>query len=443
MSFSRRRFLRTAGRGFTFGLLTPGLLVACSGPQAPVASTQTPPPAVSSAKPINFWFTVKGGDAYAATYQQLADQFNKSQTTYSVSAKAMSIPANSSVLEQVTTAIASNTQPDALAASAYLPWQFYAQGQAADVDDAVAQMQVKQTSADFDHGVLDILKYQGHYVGLPTGYDMLIPYYRKDIFAKYGISEPKTWDDLMRAGATLQQQGVYLFAQGSGQTGWQQMMCFIFNNGGGLYDEKGNVNATNPRNVEALTFLSELMKQKYISPSTAGLSDDDITRMFATAQAAIMYYHPGFPAQLSQLGANLQLLAPYIGPHGDKGTLYWVNNGLVFSKSANSAGGKAWLQWLVLNNGPLFWQGLARQAPTRKSDAANPYFANDVSRTIVQDWIPVGKTMASLDNELFPQLATLEGGTILPTLLNSVLQGDDPKQSLQTAQTAIEAMMQA
>ncbi len=442
MPFSRRRLLTRAGGGFAIGLLAPGLLAACGGPQAPTPSSP-PPTGGGVAKPVNFWFTVKGGDAYAATYQQLADQFNKSQSDYAVTVKPVTVSSNSSVIEQVTTAIASNTQPDAIAASAYLPWQFYSQGHAASLDDVVGHLQSSNKAADFDPGVLDVLKYQGHYVGLPTGYDILMPYYRKDIFAKYGIAEPKTWDDLMSVGAALQKQGVYLFAQGSGQTGWQQMMCLIFNNGGGLYDEKGNVNAANPRNVETLTFLSDLVKKKYISPSTAGLSDDDITRMFATDQAAIMYYHPGFPAQLSQLGANVQLLSPYAGPHGDKGTLYWVNNGLVFGKAPNPAGGKAWLEWLVLNNGPLFWQGLARQAPTRKSDATNPYFANDVARKIVQEWIPAGKTMATHDTELFPQLATLESSTVLPNLLNAILQGEDPTQALQTAQAAIQNIMQA
>ena len=44
---------------------------------------------------------------------------------------------------------------------------------------------------------------EGKQWGIPYTYYQWGIYYRKDIFDKYGISEPKTWDELLAASATL------------------------------------------------------------------------------------------------------------------------------------------------------------------------------------------------------------------------------------------------
>ena len=51
--------------------------------------------------------------------------------------------------------------------------------------------------------------------GVPYTYYQWGIYYRKDIFAKYDISEPKTWDDLLKASATLKENGVTPFTIGT------------------------------------------------------------------------------------------------------------------------------------------------------------------------------------------------------------------------------------
>ncbi|MEZ8823543.1 extracellular solute-binding protein [Vibrio amylolyticus] len=51
--------------------------------------------------------------------------------------------------------------------------------------------------------------------GVPYTYYQWGIYYRSDIFAQYGISEPKTWDELLAASATLKENGVAPFAIGT------------------------------------------------------------------------------------------------------------------------------------------------------------------------------------------------------------------------------------
>ena len=133
--------------------------------------------------------------------------------------------------------------------------------------------------------------------------------------------------------------------------------------------------------------------------------------------------------------------SPTTGPHGDKGALYWVNNCFAFSKSKDPDGGKAWIKWWAVNNGPLFYEGHAQQVPVRKSVAKNPYFDNDIAQRIQREWIPVGRTMGTHYPTLFPQLNSVEGVGELAVLVNDLLSGKDPKQALETAQKSIETIM--
>ncbi|MGY3570615.1 ABC transporter substrate-binding protein [Vibrio paucivorans] len=51
--------------------------------------------------------------------------------------------------------------------------------------------------------------------GVPYTYYQWGIYYRKDIFQQFGIAEPKTWDDLLKASATLKENGVTPFTIGT------------------------------------------------------------------------------------------------------------------------------------------------------------------------------------------------------------------------------------
>jgi multiple sugar transport system substrate-binding protein len=55
----------------------------------------------------------------------------------------------------------------------------------------------------------------GKQYGVPYTYYQWGVYYRKDIFAQYGISEPKTWEELKAASATLKQNNIAPFAIGT------------------------------------------------------------------------------------------------------------------------------------------------------------------------------------------------------------------------------------
>ena len=49
----------------------------------------------------------------------------------------------------------------------------------------------------------------GHLNALPTAYNAVVFYYNETIFSQYGLSVPKTWEDLKKAAQVLYPQGIY------------------------------------------------------------------------------------------------------------------------------------------------------------------------------------------------------------------------------------------
>lgn len=97
--------------------------------------------------------------------------------------------------------------------------------------------------------------------------------YRRDVFAKYGIDAKsiKTWDDFVRAGkkVTKKSGGAVKWTEsnitepgnGTGQV-LNNLELMINEQGGTLFDRKGNVTFDNPKTIKALKLLKSFRDQK-------------------------------------------------------------------------------------------------------------------------------------------------------------------------------------
>ncbi len=72
------------------------------------------------------------------------------------------------------------------------------------VDDVWADNGLNETLAS----AAGSMTIDGHKWGVPYTYYQWGVYYRKDLFEKYGISVPKTWDEFLAAGKTLSDNGI-------------------------------------------------------------------------------------------------------------------------------------------------------------------------------------------------------------------------------------------
>lgn len=128
--------------------------------------------------------------------------------------------------------------------------------------------------------------------GVPYTYYQWGIYYRKDIFDKYGIAEPKTWDELLAACKTLKENGVTPFTIGTKflwtAAGWFDYLDLRIN---GLQSHidlmEGRTAWTDPKVKEVFTKWAELIKPGYFLDNHASYSWQEAQPFMFNGKAAM------------------------------------------------------------------------------------------------------------------------------------------------------------
>jgi multiple sugar transport system substrate-binding protein len=415
--------LRHAGR---MGLAAVLLLALTAGGKAQVT--------------INFWDQIWGPPEYIDTAKKLVDQFNSEHPKIQV--KYRSVPW-SNWYQTYTTAIASGTAPDISTGAGYQAVQFSSMEAIRPMDDLIDELKQSGDLNDFSPGSVEKLRYDGHYVALPWNLDIRVWFYRKDAFAAANIQPPSNWSELRTAAKALTKDGKFGVV-GSGDTGGMHyVLSLILNNGGGLFTADRDLNLDSDRNREALNFYSDLVKDGSVHPASAGYDSDQRRRAFLQGQAAMMLDGPGFldtvPADQRDLYG---MLRPLTGPHGDKGTVFWVNNIMIYQQTKYPEEAKTFLKWWSKNQKPLWTEGHVRSLPARLSISKDPFFQQSEPRRIaIDDYVPIGKTTGAASPTIFPKLNAVEGDGVMMSLVQEILQGKDVSAAMSHAGDKLKAIL--
>ncbi len=128
--------------------------------------------------------------------------------------------------------------------------------------------------------------------GVPLEVSTFQIYYNKDLFSKYHLSPPTTWDQLISAARTLKQNGVTPFAAAGKDTWLLPLYADAFGAtryGGPAFEQKvlsGQATFTDPAYVDSLNVLNQL--KPYFPKDQMGLAETDVQTLFATGKAAMM-----------------------------------------------------------------------------------------------------------------------------------------------------------
>ena len=155
--------------------------------------------------------------------------------------------------------------------------------------------------------------------GVPYTYYQWGIYYRKDLFAKNGITEPKTWAELIAACAKLKAAGITPFAIGSKQTwptgGWFDYLNLRVN-GYEFHMEltAGKVPYTDKRVAAVFDRWDELVKPGYFLANHPSYMWQEALPAFVKGEAA-MYLMGNFAvAPMKQAGLTEEQLGFMVFP---------------------------------------------------------------------------------------------------------------------------------
>ncbi len=163
----------------------------------------------------------------------------------------------------------------------------------------------------------------GKLYAINTGADNLFTpriFYRKDIFEKYGIVVPKTWDEFLAACKTLKDNKIIpLTSYGAG--GWLINTCLlqqmIMNENPQVVNDliDGKTDLNNPVCISALNRAGLLFKEGYFAPGLLNMDFGASAQLFKDGKAA-MYIMFSFAIPEDTPTADI-MLWPSVNPNVD------------------------------------------------------------------------------------------------------------------------------
>lgn len=165
--------------------------------------------------------------------------------------------------------------------------------------------------ASFNQKVLDAGVYDGKIYGLPVAVSARLLFYRTDVLEAAGLSAPKTWDDLMTV-ATKTANPPELYGLGVPASGIEVdtfFNYFLYNNGGEILDASGKSMLSEPESVEALQYLTDLVKRGGSEPEPSGFTREQIIENFKAGQLAMYPTGPWLTAMIKADNPSMKFAA--------------------------------------------------------------------------------------------------------------------------------------
>jgi len=179
----RRRFARAA----VAGLALTGLLSACGGSGSGDSKSSGP-------VTLPFWGWANGQDA-------VVKAFNAAHKD--IKLKYTKVTDQLTMQKQLTNAVKAGNAPCLVQNTAEYVTTWVSQGALADISKYVSADKAK-----FNAGAWASAQVQGKSYGVPTSSAPAFTIYRTDVFTKYGLKAPTTWDEFIAAGKVLKKHGI-------------------------------------------------------------------------------------------------------------------------------------------------------------------------------------------------------------------------------------------
>lgn len=415
ISFVRRALLPA-------GLAAVLALAACSSGDAASPETTAPGDAQGAGDasgPLTVWVM---GDT-TAKFDELVAPF---VADTGIEVNTVAIPWDS-IDQKVTTAVASGDGPDVLQIGLSKLRTFADTGALLPLDEAALADYPNLAAANFVDGVAgDATAVGGQVVSVPWISDTRVLFYRSDILAEAGITEPPaTW-------AELREDAKILAGRGAGQYGyyipqWDSplpvQMTWAF--GGDIVDADGNVDFDTPEFREAVDLYTGL----YADGSVPTNSDFDQTQGFVSGIAPMLVSGPYLAAAIKDAAPDLDGTwgVTTLPKEKDNKALLGGSNLAVWGKTAHREGALALLDFLSQAETQVAWFEANGDLPTVKAALEDPALTGDPLVAVYAEQLANAKILP-----LVPNWDGETGKALLDALNSIVLTGADKDSAIAT-----------
>lgn len=179
------------------------------------------------------------------------------------------------------------------------PWlpEFASSGLLVPLDDLLAKR--GGIDPDFIGSAVNVCKYKGKLYAIPYVGNVQLFVYNKQLFEKYGLPEPKTWNDVLNAAKVIhEKEGIagYVFRASKGNPIVTNLLPIFWGKGVEVVDSEGNIDIDSPKAVEVFNFILEL--KKYTPEGTENYNSPEIKAALANKATAMSIVWPGWVPNL-------------------------------------------------------------------------------------------------------------------------------------------------
>ena len=179
------------------------------------------------------------------------------------------------------------------------PWlpEFADSGLLVPLDDLLAER--GGVDPDFIDSAVNVCKYKGKLYAIPYVGNVQLFVYNKKLFGKYGLKEPKTWDDVLEAAKVIyEKEGIagYVFRAAKGNPIVTNLLPIFWGKGVEIVDNNGNVDIDTPEAVEVFKFILEL--KKYTPKGVENYNSPEIKAALANEATAMSIVWPAWVPKL-------------------------------------------------------------------------------------------------------------------------------------------------
>ncbi|MGI3780154.1 MAG: ABC transporter substrate-binding protein [Janthinobacterium lividum] len=434
---SRRNFLQLGAAA----VAAPAVLAACSKSSGGAGGGG------SSSEALKFWNMPWGQTTFNPLDQKITEAYAPAtglpKVTYQVIQWA-------NFTQTFASAVASRTNPAVSSGGGTQVFQFEAQGGISYVDELYDTWKQNGLFDDFLPGLVDTLKLDKGYAAVPYNLDMRVIWYNKTLLEQAGAKVPTDWQSYLDAAAALKKNNIYGYGTGAGAgayTGQHALVCWMINNGGGLFDENKQPNCVTPENMEAVDFVLEMVSKGYVDPASSTYTSANVQSQWKAKKFGLGIDTGGLPDNIGgDIAKELVVTSPLKSPSGKTGALYFPNNIMIYKNNTNIKGTEAFLTYYYQNMAPLWTQNTGIGLPPLKSISKTPEFQADKNKVkIVDEWQPISKTWAAPGgNAQFLNVTTVDATPAMNVFAQSILGGKtDSKTALTALQNAVKATMKS
>lgn len=331
--------------------------------------------------------------------------------------------------QKISTSLLAGDAPDILYVGARWIAPFSQLGGLTSLEDYADQ--AKRDS--FPSGALQGNMFKGKLMGLPVAFSTKALYYRTDLIA----TPPTTWDELLADAQKVTADDPSVFGIGLpgaahvSTTG--QFFTFLYQAGGQVFDDQGNVALDSEAGIKALTYYTDFFTKYHVTPNPIEYNREQLPTLFKQGKIAMMINGPWGKSIMGVEPDNADVpYATAVLPCGERCGGIQVGDSVTISKDTKHPDEA----WAFID----YWTSLEAHTQYDLDGGLVPMVTGEQSNPAFQSafWQPYLDMIA----DGFPQpqpLAWEPFQTIITDMIQNVLLGKaTPEEALKTATKAIE-----